>query len=102
LRVLGFDVMTAADGCAAIGAFREHADEIAVVLLDMKMPGMGGEEVFVELRRIRADVPVVLSSGFTEEQASARLQETGRAGFIHKPYRLADLRRTLGDVLGCD
>jgi len=86
LRSAGFAVLTAADGPEAVKVFREHADEIAAVLLDMTMPGMDGEATFRELRKVRPDVRVILSSGYGETHASERFTGLGLAGFIQKPY----------------
>jgi len=56
------------------------------------MPDMDGEETFRELEKIRADVPVILSSGYSEQEVSSRFSGDGPAGFIQKPYLLATLR----------
>ena len=68
LEQLGYDVITAIDGVAAVKTFREHADHIVCVLLDLTMPRMGGEEALNELRKIRSDIHVLLSSGFVESR----------------------------------
>ena len=49
---------------------------------------MNGEETFQELRRLRQDVPVILSSGYNEQEAISRFPGQGLAGFIQKPYRV--------------
>ncbi|MEA3409649.1 MAG: ATP-binding protein, partial [Candidatus Eisenbacteria bacterium] len=64
LEQAGFEVVGAADGCEAVDYYREHSGDVSCVLLDLTMPKMGGEETFQELRKIRGDVRVVLSSGF--------------------------------------
>jgi DNA-binding response OmpR family regulator len=61
------------------------------VLLDLTMPRMGGEETFQELRKIREDVMVVLSSGFSEHEVIGRFAEGGVCGFVQKPYRFEKL-----------
>jgi DNA-binding response OmpR family regulator len=91
LEEAGFDVVGAADGIEAVDYFREHSDEVACVLLDLTMPNMGGEETFEELRKIRDDVRVVLSSGFSEQEAIGRFSEGGIVGFVQKPYRFEKL-----------
>jgi CheY-like chemotaxis protein/two-component sensor histidine kinase len=96
---LGFDVLTAADGAEAIEVFAEHGDDITCVLLDLTMPRMGGEETFLELRKMRQDIAVVLSSGYEKTELSRRFAGPGMPGFIQKPYMLAELRRTLRGVL---
>ena len=83
--------MLAEDGEEAVRIFAQHPDGIAVVLLDMSMPRMGGEEACSEIRRIRPGAPVILSSGFDEQDSAGRLVGRGLAGFIQKPYPLAEL-----------
>jgi len=87
LERFGFDVLTAADGREAVELFRDRADEMAAVLLDVTMPQMNGKETFRELRRVRRDVPVILSSGYSEQEAATRFGRRGATGFIQKPYR---------------
>jgi DNA-binding NtrC family response regulator len=69
------------------------------VLLDLTMPILGGEQCFRELRRIRKDVVVVLSSGYNEQELIARFAGKGFAGFIQKPYRLEYLNTKLQEAL---
>jgi DNA-binding response OmpR family regulator len=82
----GFDVITASDGREALDVFRERAPEIAAVLLDVTMPQLSGEQVFREMRRIRPDARIVLTSGYDEQDTIAEFGEAGLAGFVHKPY----------------
>ena len=91
LERAGFDVLVAASGREGLERFRAGADRIVAVLLDMTMPDLAGEEVFAELRSIRPDVPVILSSGYNEQDATRRFAPAGLAGFIQKPYLPADL-----------
>ncbi len=91
LERAGARVLTAADGCQAVSLFRQHAGEIRLVVLDMTMPNMNGEEAFCEIRRIRPDAVVLLSSGYNKTDATSRFAGKGLAGFIQKPYRQADL-----------
>jgi PAS domain S-box-containing protein len=99
LERAGFRVLTAADGLKGVEAFRQHRDEVALILLDMTMPGMDGEEAFQELRRIRPDVRVILSSGYNEQDATNRFAGKGLAGFIQKPYRSARLLDRIYEAL---
>jgi len=91
LEKAGFEVLVAASGREGLERFRACADRIVAVLLDMTMPDLAGEEVFAELRSIRPDVPVILSSGYNEQDATRRFAPAGLAGFIQKPYLPADL-----------
>ena len=81
----GFTVLTAGDGRQATEVFREHKDDIVCVLLDLTMPHMSGEETYVELHRIREDTPVILVSGYSEEELKERAENVGFAGFLKKP-----------------
>jgi two-component system, cell cycle sensor histidine kinase and response regulator CckA len=91
LRHSGFTVLTAADGQEAVGVFREHAETIRAVLLDLTMPNMDGAATMIQLRQIRPDVRVVLSSGYTEEEATRQFTNRDLVGFLQKPYALKDL-----------
>ncbi|MFQ5524830.1 MAG: CHASE domain-containing protein [Thermoanaerobaculia bacterium] len=99
LKVLGFSVLTAADGVEALEIFRDRADDIVLVVLDLAMPRMGGQETFAEIRRIKKDAKVLLSSGYNEEATSSRFEESGVAGFVQKPYLLDVLRERLRAAL---
>jgi two-component system cell cycle sensor histidine kinase/response regulator CckA len=100
LAMLGFEAIVAADGRAGAALFAERAREIAVVLLDMTMPEMNGEETFREIRRVRDDVPVILTSGYDEIEATRRFTSKGLAGFLQKPFGSEDLTRKLAAVFG--
>lgn len=91
LKIAGFTVLTALDGRQAVELFRTHGDEIGCVILDLSMPGMDGYQVFAELRQIRGDVPIIISTGYSEELVEDRFSGKGLSGFIQKPYQLADL-----------
>ena len=100
LRSRGFNVVEAPDGPSAIEILKSHPATIRVVLLDVTMPGMGGREVFEELRRIRPDLKVILSTAYTRETAMAPFGENAPWGFIRKPYRSEEVARVLEEALG--
>jgi len=102
LEEFGFGVLTAEDGRAGLETFRAESEGIDLVLLDMTMPRMGGEEAFREIRRVKRDVKVILTSGFNEQEATSRFVGRGLAGFIQKPYRPEDLIRVVREVLGSE
>ncbi len=91
LAQLGFTVLEAGNGREAIELFQRHSSEIRLVILDLSMPVMNGEECLTQLRGIRADVPVLLSSGFSETEAASRFQSAGVTSFLQKPYTAQSL-----------
>jgi CheY-like chemotaxis protein len=99
LEMAGFQVLIARDGCEAVDMFTRHASVIRAVLLDMTMPCMAVDEVLPAIRTINAHVPVILSSGYNEQEAVNRFVGAGLAAFIHKPYRYETLLQTLRQAL---
>ncbi len=98
----GYEVLEAEDGVGAVEAFCGRPETIVCVVLDVTMPRMGGEECLAEIRAIRSDVPVVLSSGYTEHDISGRLTTRERVGFVGKPYRPSELVAEVGRLLASD
>ena len=97
LRKMGFDVLPAKDGREAVELFRQHAGQLACVVLDLTMPHMDGEQTCQELIQIDPSVPVILASGYNEQELAQRFTGTGFAGFLQKPYQYADLLAKLRD-----
>jgi two-component system cell cycle sensor histidine kinase/response regulator CckA len=91
LRKKGFSVIEAGDGHTALDLFRAKAAEIGVILLDMTLPGLSGRKLFEELRRIRPDVRVILTTAYSKEMAANAVGSPQAWGFIRKPYHIADL-----------
>src|SRR5437667_7627240 len=81
----GYQVVTARSGFEALDLFRRQPQAFQLVLLDLTMPFMDGEETFHRLRKIRADIPVVLCTGFIRQDRLDRLMKAGIAGFLRKP-----------------
>lgn len=99
MELMGFSALQAADGQQGIDLFREHAADIALVMLDLTMPHPDGEQTFAELRRIQPDVRVVLMSGYSQHESMARFAGQGLAGFVQKPFSLDVLRESVHHVL---
>jgi CheY-like chemotaxis protein len=87
----GFTVITAKDGQKAVKEFKKHKDNIILVILDMTMPNLNGEEAFREIRLIRPNVRVILMSGYNQSEATGRFAGKGLAGFVQKPFHKKDL-----------
>ncbi len=96
---LGFEVVSASDGDEAVRVLSERPGAFAFVLLDLMMPGMGGDEVMLEMQRIGATTPVVLSSGYDAEQISRRFVGGMVAAVLQKPYEMDQLRAAAFDVV---
>jgi CheY-like chemotaxis protein len=99
LKRLGFKVLSAADGFEAVKIFSQNPNKIRLVLSDLTMPLMNGWKTLAALRKIRPNVPVILSSGYNEAQAMAGEQEEKPDSFLHKPYQLNTLKETIKKVL---
>ncbi len=96
LESLGFAVLEAADGDAAIECYRRERSRISWVLMDLTMPHRDGHAAFLELRRIDPDVLVVLSSGWAEDEVAARFAAAPPSGFLQKPFTITELEDRLG------
>jgi CheY-like chemotaxis protein len=92
---MGVQILAARDGQEGVDMYRKHAEEISVVLLDLTMPRLSGEQVFEELKKIRSSVRVVLSTGYSEEDAGKLFAGKGLVGFIHKPYRITEFKEKM-------
>ena len=95
----GFTVVGAADGREGVRVFRERESEIAAVLLDYTMPQMNGDVTFLEMYRLNPKIPVILMSGYAEEEAINAIPSDGLAGFLHKPFQPTTLMEKLREVL---
>ncbi len=98
LERYGYSVLLAPDGQTGVEMFRQH-DEIILVLLDMMMPVMSGQEAFRQMLTIRPASRVIISSGYNEVEAIRRFTGKGIGGFIQKPYTAAKLARTVKQAL---
>jgi PAS domain S-box-containing protein len=99
LEQTGYRVILAHDGREGVRVYAQHHEEIDLVILDLTMPEMNGEEVFAELVKINPEVQVILSSGYTENETMGRLGGQHLAGFLQKPYRPRLLLEKVADVL---
>ncbi len=98
LEKSGYEVTEASDGVEALERFRAAPDAFDLVLLDLSMPRMSGDETFEALRRIRGDLPVVLSSGYAAVDEFDRLLRQPHVRFASKPYDLRELLAALRGV----
>jgi PAS domain S-box-containing protein len=99
LNRIGFTTEMFGDPREAIESFARDPRRFDLVLLDLTMPHLGGEETFRRLRAVRSDLRIVLMSGFTEEDVVSRFSGKGLAGFVQKPFDSANLITELRRVL---
>jgi DNA-binding NtrC family response regulator len=92
LESMGFDVVAAATGPEAVQIVRDRPNAFTVVLLDLTMPGGRADETYRELRTLRADIPIILMSGYSHHEAAVHFEGEELSGFLQKPFRLEKLR----------
>jgi hypothetical protein len=95
---LGYQVLAAPNGEVAVRIFTEHHAELTGVVLDLKMPRKGGAEAFAEMRVINADVPVLICSGYGDNEEAQHMISQGATGLLAKPFRMADLSTYLSSM----
>ncbi len=99
LQRYGYHVLLAEDGVKAIDIVRQHASEIRLVILDMTMPVMSGEEAFQHISEIAPNLPVIASTGYSQAEAANRFTGDQVVGFLQKPYTAPLLGRTVKAAL---
>ncbi len=91
LEKAGFFVLTVTDGAEALKMFRERRSEIGLVILDLTMRTLGGEETFRRLREMQPGLRVIVSSGYSEEDIGGHWDDQDAVIFLQKPFRPAQL-----------
>jgi DNA-binding response OmpR family regulator len=99
MEKLGYHVLAAGNGKAAVDLFNARHNGIDLVILDMVMPDLTGKEVFTKLREIDSGVRVLLSSGYSIDGEAAALVESGCSGFIQKPFNMKQLDSKIREIL---
>lgn len=100
LKTFGFTPRGAEDGKSGVALFRENPGAFDLVLLDLLMPGMSGEQTLAALREVKPDVRVLLMSGYSEGDILGRLGNGQPLGFIPKPFTRGAFERKLREMLG--
>lgn len=99
LRFQGFEVLEAADGMEAVELFQSHQHELAAVILDLCMPRMNGYEALQTIREIDPNARVILSSGYSEQDAMKLIKGSPCSAFLQKPYAFEALKAVLKKVI---
>lgn len=100
LNIEGIPVLTAENGAKGLSLYEKHEDEIELVLLDLSMPGMSGQETLRELRKIDPHARVLLTSGYSEEEVWERFDDGRVVGFLQKPYSVRTFLEAIDRYLG--
>jgi len=100
LERLGFKVLTASDGLEAVHLCKRFSEEIRIIILDLLMPNMTGEEAFIEIRHMTDNLPVVIASGLGSEEIARKFPRDDRLATLPKPYGIIELSQILRKLLG--
>ena len=99
IEVLGYDVLCAGNGYEAERLFLENRDKIDLVICDMIMPEMTGEQVCQRLRKVSPDLRVLFASGYSVDTRTSELLKDACNGFIQKPFNIDSLSKKITEVL---
>lgn len=97
-----YRVLEAIDGQQAVELYRQHGKEIDAVLLDVRLPKKGGEEVFREIKLINPAVKVIIASGFLDPKMKSDMTLAGVKRFVDKPYVLTEVLDVVQDTISRD
>jgi PAS domain S-box-containing protein len=99
LEMFGFTVLEAVNGKEALDMYQKNSADISLVFTDVGMPVMDGYELFEELKKLKPELPIIISSGYGDAEVSARIGSDNIAGIISKPYNLDKLQEVLKSVV---
>jgi PAS domain S-box-containing protein len=99
LEQFGYSTLTARSGEEAVEIYQAKGGEISLVILDLGMPGMGGEQCLQEILKLNPKARVVIASGFAASQTVKYLMEAGAVGYVSKPYRLENMLKKIRELI---
>jgi CheY-like chemotaxis protein len=99
LQGKGYGVISASNGVDGIQKYHAHQEEIGMVISDLGMPIMGGQELFERLKEIDPQVKMVFMTGYLEEGSKNGILHSGVKKIIHKPFRIEEIIDCIGHVL---
>jgi CheY-like chemotaxis protein len=100
LTSFGYDVCVAEDGLSGIETYKTQKQLINLIILDISMSKMSGKETFIALKKINADIKVIITSGFKSDERIDELLQSGASGFIAKPFTFTELITTVKKHIG--
>jgi DNA-binding NtrC family response regulator len=95
LKEAGYEVLIAGNGREGVELFEKHHNDIKLVLLDMVLPEKSGKDVYIEMKKIKPDVKVLLNSGFRKDKRVKEVLKLGVKHFIEKPYTFEALGKAI-------
>jgi len=95
----GYNVLTASDGESALDFLAKKKDQIDLIILDLMMPGMGGNRCLHELLKMDSSAKVIIASGYAVDGYTKEALDSGAKGFIAKPYNTAEMLQAIRDTL---
>lgn len=102
LKRLGYSVIEAVDGVEGFERFMSHRGTLRAVIMDMTMPGLDGSSLCVEVRKIDAEMPILLMSGYSRTEVMLRVDADLKLPFMQKPFKFAELRDQMRALLADD
>ncbi|NTV46522.1 MAG: response regulator [Chlorobiales bacterium] len=99
LNSFGYTIIEAKNGIEGLDAYTKNRDQISLILCDMGMPKMGGEEFFGKVKEINPDVKLIIMTGYLDPTKRELLLEKGVKDFVNKPFVLAQFMQVVRDVL---
>ena len=99
LNDLGYDTVGTTRALQALERFTSRPDEFDLVITDMTMPGMTGDQLAAQILHLRPDIPVIICTGFSKRISSEMVSSLGIRALLMKPVTVQELARTIRDVL---
>ncbi len=99
LEAMGYRVMLASNGEEAVALFAQHQDQIALTILDLVMPGMGGRQAAEEIRQLNPSAPILFATGYDKMKEPGDRQETSPELTLRKPFDINELNRTIHQLI---
>jgi excisionase family DNA binding protein len=100
LALAEYDVDTAGDGAAALDRMRTSTPGYDLLIADLKMPGMDGLQLIRQVKKLKADLPVIIITGFSTESSAIEAVNLGVAGYLTKPFRVPQVLAAAAKALG--
>jgi two-component system cell cycle sensor histidine kinase/response regulator CckA len=99
LTVHGYTVIPASNGVEALASYKSNAEKISLVISDLGMPTMGGNELFFHLKKLNNDIKLILASGYLEHSSKTEMLENGIKRVVTKPFHIEEVLTTIREVL---